>query len=285
MKFGRVLQQAFPELKFGDRSTKTHYCVQVQTPYLYQYRGIGHNLVGILNDLYRLRFDNLVLRTQVLLKLRKDPYNIFSWLSNVSKASDTRLSAFFFFGQSDKFKDYVNSRRKEILLLVKYVSDYLDTGLLFAAYGTEQLETMKAEKKRLEGLTHRAIGPAAILEQQIDLPHRYRMMVELEIRQEASMYYYDEPGFRAGTATPFLFYDLDYEIKTPLTVYPIAADATFLGGMPEGERFERLNGIYKEVDRVSGHFMVSLKNTDLMDKKKTKFWRKLITTDCDEFFR
>ena len=279
MKFGRVLQQAFPELKFGERLTTAHYCVKVQTPFLYQFRGIGHNLVGVLNDIYRLRFDHLVLRAQVLFKLRKDPYNIFTWLTNASKNPNARISAFFFFGQSEKFKNYVNSRRKEILLLVKYVSDYMDTGLLYDAYGLEQLDLMKAEKKRLEALTHRPVGPACILDQQIDLPHRYRMLVELEVQQEASMYYHDEPGFRAGTCTPFLFYDLDYEIKTPLTVYPLVAEAGYLTTLSEGDRFEQLKSLYREVDRVSGHYMLAFRNTDLIDQKRTKFWRKLITSN------
>lgn len=285
MKFGRLLQREFPELVFGDRSITVHHTVQVQSPYLYLHRGIIHNLAGFLNDFYRLQFDRLALRAQVLLKLRKDPYNVFTWLTNASKNDRTQLTVFFFFGQSKKFKNYINNRRKQVLTLVKFVSDYVDTGLLFSAYKNEQLDKMKAEKRRLEALTHRQMGPASIVDQQIDLPHRYRMLVELEVKQEASMYYYDSPGFRAGTCTPFLFYDLDYEIKTPLTIYPTTADAHFLGSMKEGARFELLKALFMEVDRVSGHFVMAFRNTDLVDQKKTKFWRKLLTTDSYEFFR
>lgn len=285
MKFGRILQDSFPDLRFGDRSTTVHHIVRVRTPFLYKHRGFGHNLVGVLNDLYRLQFDDLLRRAQVLLKLRKDPYNIFSWLANASRNPNTSISAFFFFGQSKNFRDYINTRRKKVLLLVKYVSDYLDTGLLFAPYTLEEQDKMKAEKKRLEGLTHRPIGPACIMDQQIDLPHRYRMMVELEVQKEASMYYQDSPGFRASTCTPFLFYDLDYEIKTPLAIYPICADAGYLNDQKENERFDQLRSLFKEVDRVSGHFMLSFQNIDLVNQRRSKFWRKLITTDCYEFFR
>ena len=33
------------------------------------------------------------------------------------------------------------------------------------------------------------------------------------------MGYINHVGFRAGTCTPFLFYDLDFEIQTPLLIY------------------------------------------------------------------
>ena len=52
----------------------------------------------------------------------------------------------------------------------------------------------------------------------LNLPISYRNMVELEIQEDYSMGYINHIGFRAGTCTPFFFYDLDYEIQTPLKV-------------------------------------------------------------------
>ena len=34
------------------------------------------------------------------------------------------------------------------------------------------------------------------------------------------MGYPDTIGFRAGTCSPFLFYDIDYEVQTPLMIHP-----------------------------------------------------------------
>ena len=34
------------------------------------------------------------------------------------------------------------------------------------------------------------------------------------------MGYPDTIGFRASTCTPFLFYDLDFEVQTPLMIHP-----------------------------------------------------------------
>ena len=50
----------------------------------------------------------------------------------------------------------------------------------------------------------------------VHLPDVPRHLVELEIQRDFTMVYRNAIGFRAGTCTPFLFYDLDFEIKTPL---------------------------------------------------------------------
>ena len=34
------------------------------------------------------------------------------------------------------------------------------------------------------------------------------------------MGYPQTPGFRAGTTTPYLFFDINMEVTTPLTVHP-----------------------------------------------------------------
>lgn len=284
MKFGRELRKFFPQLVFGDRHTCVHHWVSVETPYMYQNRGLLHNLVGGLSDLYHFRLELLLLRVRVLLKLRKDPYNVFTWLVNASKSEHLSISVVFRLGQSERFKDYINTARKRVQMLIKFVADYTDTGLLLGGKSLQQLSTLQDEQKLLESLTHRPLAPAAIVRQRIDLPHHYRMLVEMEVQKEGSMYYHDAPGFRAGTCTPFLFYDLDYEIKTPLTLQPLcAAPGEWEGSSPA--RMDTLKALFHQVDRVSGTFMMAFQNTDLIDRKQQKYWRKMLTTDPYEFFK
>ena len=53
-----------------------------------------------------------------------------------------------------------------------------------------------------------------------NLPESYRNLVQLEVNEDYTMGYVNHVGFRAGSCTPFLFYDLDYEVQTPLKVCP-----------------------------------------------------------------
>ena len=69
------------------------------------------------------------------------------------------------------------------------------------------------------------------------------------------MGYADTIGFRAGTCTPFLFYDLDYEIQTPLKIYPYQLmDFALLKHASFLDKKETLLKAISEVQKVNGSF-------------------------------
>lgn len=52
------------------------------------------------------------------------------------------------------------------------------------------------------------------------LPETYQNLISCGIREDHSMGYSEVPGFRAGTAFPFKWYDLKKEMSTDLTIVP-----------------------------------------------------------------
>lgn len=62
------------------------------------------------------------------------------------------------------------------------------------------------------------------------LPETYRLLIECGIQEDWSMGFADQPGFRAGTARSFFWYDLERDITTPLRVHPFQVMDTTLQG-------------------------------------------------------
>ena len=91
------------------------------------------------------------------------------------------------------------------------------------------------------------------------------------------MGFMENAGFRAGTCTPFLFYDLDYEIQTPLKITPFCLT---------NKAFDKINNIevamqqteklLNKVKSVNGSAFIRIQN-DLFDENSTKsiFWKKI----------
>ena len=92
------------------------------------------------------------------------------------------------------------------------------------------------------------------------------------------MGYADEPGFRAGIARPFFFYDLKVESLTNLRIIPFQVmDSTLYDYKkldPDIAKEVILNFI-NETRRVGGLFVSIWHNTSLIDNEERKQWREV----------
>lgn len=276
-KFKTALEEHFTTLDFSTNSFQVHHLLDASEPFKYAQRGFLRNFAGYANDLIKLRIKELYRRTKVLLRLRKDPSDQFTWVINTSRTTGTALTVFFMLGEGYTFTQDFNSKRKRIRSLMKFVSDYHEIGLTFSFHSLDDYEKLKQEKKEMEELTHRSLNVSLNNQFLANLPHSYRNLLELEIASDCTMCYPNHLGFRAGTCTPFLFYDLDYEIKTPLIVRPVAGRTSSLEGRSDGEKDAEIQKVLLATKAVNGTFSLFFSNTDLTAEKKNKIWRRVFT--------
>jgi hypothetical protein len=90
------------------------------------------------------------------------------------------------------------------------------------------------------------------------------------------MGYVNHPGFRAGTCTPFLFYDLDYEIQTPLKIYSYhLLDYSLLNIHSLLDKKKAVNEIIHQVKQVRGEFIPIFHNYTFSDVDRWKGFKDL----------
>ncbi|MDC8005600.1 hypothetical protein POV27_16190 [Aureisphaera galaxeae] len=276
-RFQKVLLEYFPTVETHSRSYMIHHVVQASRPFEFSQRGFLRNVMGYGRDLIGLRFKKILLRSRVLLYLRKDPYDTFTWIINASKKNGAKLSVFFLLGEGFTFREDINAKRKKVKLLVKQVADYTYVGLVFSFHSLMDMLRLKMEKKEWEELIHRSLGNTMNDRFKVGLPSTYRNLLELEIKRDFSMLYDSEVGFRAGTCTPFLFYDLDYEIKTPLIIHPVCGVTGALYNKKAAEQETTTNELIKEVKQVNGTFSLVFSNKDFTAVKHNKWWKELFS--------
>jgi hypothetical protein len=186
-------------------------------------------------------------------------------------------------GNALSFNESMNTHRQKFKLLIKYVSDYKDVGLIFSFNALSDYDVLKSEKRRMEEITNRALGSSMNSEFLVNLPDIYRHLVELEINRDFTMVFRNTAGFRAGTCTPFLFYDLDYEIKTPLVVHP-SAMTTFAFHKKYASDIEKtVNNTIAEVEKVNGTFSMIFSNKDFSSEESNKVWRSIFSEKLQEY--
>lgn len=281
--FKAKLLETFPNIAFPEKNIVIHPVIVASQPYAYRQKGFFRSLVGYFDNFVNGKFRNIINRTQVILGLKRDPLDTFKWIVNKATRSDFKLTVFFLLGNAVSFIESMNTHRQKFKMLIKYMADYKEVGLIFSFNALNEYEVLKNEKRRMEEITNRSLESTMNSEFLVNLPDIYRNLIELEIKHDYTMVFRDTVGFRAGTCTPFLFYDLDYEIKTPLIVHPAAMTTLAFQTKYASDIEKTVINTIQAVEKVNGTFTMIFSNSDFSSEESNKVWRKIFSEKLQEY--
>tara|TARA_R110002111_G_scaffold60230_6_gene100806 strand:- start:6397 stop:7608 length:1212 start_codon:yes stop_codon:yes gene_type:complete len=275
-KLKDVLAKRFPDYKFPVRNYKVQPVIDVPMAYYFKHKGLLRIIGGTLNDLRRFKLKQLYFRYLVLFGFKRDPYDTFRWVIRKQNNYNFKFMVLFLIGDYSTYDKNINTNKKEFVSLIKSVADYCDVGIKASYLALDDVSILKKEKIKMEAITHTDLKAVRHSFSKLNLPISYRNLVELEINQDYSMGYIDTLGFRAGTCTPFQFYDLDYEVQTPLQINPYQClDYALLKYNSELDKTEHLQKIIREVKAVNGTFIPVFHNYAFSDLDRWKGYRSL----------
>ena len=281
--FKKKLLEVFPELVFPQKKLIVHPVIVAAQPYAYKQKGFFRTVVGYINSLFKGEFRNIIERTQAIIGLKRDPLDTFKWIINIANRSNFDLTIFFLLGNALSFNESMNTHREKFKLLIKYVSDYKEVGLIFSYNSLSDYELLKSEKRRIQEITNRSLASSMNSEFLVNLPDIYRHLVELQVTRDFTMVFRNTNGFRAGTCTPFLFYDLDYEIKTPLLIHPSAMITSAFQQKYASDIEKTVLSTIAEVEKVNGTFSMIFFNKDFSSNESNKVWRNIFSEQLQEY--
>ena len=255
-KFKQIIHLQFPDFSFPKQVYKIQPVIDVPSPFSFKFKGILRTVGGTLKDLFSFQFRRLYIRYMVIFGLKQDPDDTFNYILNKQKKSRFKFLFFFLIGDYSTFDKGISAQKKQYTSLIKHVADYCKVGLKTSYFALENLLVLKKEKKRMEAILNTNLIASRQSFSKLNLPDSYRNMVEVEILEDYTMGYINHIGFRAGTCRPFLFYDLDYEIQTPLQIHSYhVMDYALLKHESLLDKKEVLGRIIHEVKKVNGTFV------------------------------
>lgn len=275
-KFKDALQKQFPDFEFPVKTYRIKPIIDVPCAYNYKLKGIMRTIGGTLKDVGRFRFKSLYLRFVVLLGFKHDPYDTFKYIINRQRQSRYRFLFFFLIGGYSTYDKGINANKKDFVSLIKHVADYCYVGLKVSFFAVDNLDILKRERNRMEDIINRPLKASRHSFSRLNLPESYRNLIDLEIREDYTMGYVNQIGFRAGSCTPFLFYDLDYEIQTPLMVNSYhLMDYSLLKHKSLLDKKKVLNEIIYQIRKVNGEFIPVFHNYTFSDIERWKGFKEL----------
>ncbi len=274
-KFLEILKVRFPEYQFANRDYKYLATFDIDNAYMYKNKGIVRNVGGFVKDLFSLKFGELWNRILVVGGFKPDLFDTYKHIIGLAKKYQFKTIFFFLVADYSKYDKNIAVNNSHFQSLIKSVADYSKVGLHPSFYSKAQIEKLKKEKKRLEHIVNTPIVKSRQHYLRFDIPETYQHLLDVDITEEYSMGYASHPGFRASTCTPFYFYNIDFEIQTPLKVFPLAVmDGTLKDylKLTVEESEQKILQLSFEVKKVGGTFITLFHNDTLSETERWLGW-------------
>ena len=275
-KFKKTLLDSFPEIEIKKRKFEAISIISVSRVSNFKNKGLLRTVVGAAMDLGQFKISRISDRIKVLLRLQKDPYNVFDDLIGFIKKYKVKMVFMFQLSDFNAYDRNISHNRLNYISIIKYVADYSLVGLKLGYYAIKELDVLKIEKKRFENIIHAPLKNVLNSKYNLMLPEHYGNLNELEITNDYSMGYPEWTGFRAGTCTSYLFYDINLEITTPLKIHPYVFHSQVSHLQTPEETQSELAAILKEIKMVQGTFRAIFKNRDFSEYQNKTFYFSLL---------
>ncbi len=263
-KFLNIINQIFDATLQREQQLSTTVAIEVSSFYKYKSRGIIDNFLMLLQHVKRLKIRQAFNQIFVLLGIKPDPYNNYERLIDVirskwdykrkSHISNEDMIFFFHLGSYNRVDNGTSYRYRKYQESIKKIGDYVDIGVRYSFFCDDK--ELKSQSKRYEQISNRPLRRTMAAYSKIVTPGHYKRLVETEKLEDYSMGYENMPGFRASTSHPFYFYDLDYEVQTPLLIHPYALHyKSMSSNMLNGQK-QMVKQLKQRVKEVSGSFVI-----------------------------
>jgi hypothetical protein len=267
----------FQSLAFKRNEYKALLTIDSDQPFAYLGKGLIRSIGGIINDI-KSNTGKVGDRYRILSGGEKDPYEVFDYIiENIEKnKSDVRF--FFPVGDYSKFDKNPSWKNAEYRKLIHKIAVNYLTGLHPSFYASGNSSLLNTEGIRLKTILGKEITSSRNHYIRLFIPQSYRDLHGSGILEDYSMGFPDEPGFRAGIARPYYFYDVSEDMQTSLKIVPFQVMDATLYNYKKFDTFiskEVILKLINETRKVGGQFVSIWHNTSLLDNQEWQGWREV----------
>ena len=270
-----ALVRKYQTLAFKRNSYKALLTVDLDEPYAYLGKGIIGNIGGFIHDLTS-KTGRVTQRFDTIAKGGKDPYEVFDYILESIDKNGSETNFFVPVGNRSDYDKNPSWKNEEYKRLITRIAETYKVGLHPSFKASAGSPVLGTELGRLESILRKKIICSRFHFLKIVMPKSYRNLSAAGITEDFSMGYQDEPGFRAGIARPFTFYDVSEDRITRLRIFPFQVMDVTLSGYKKlkADAAKRAIGnMISQTKKVGGLFISIWHNTTLLDTPEYREWR------------
>lgn len=272
----KELQKKFPAYKFSDPEFTFIPTYDIDVAYSYKGRGFLRSLLGTVRSVTQFDFKSTAERYRVITGNEPDPFDTYDHQLSLSKKHGVKAFYFILCGNYGHYDRNIAFYSKALFSLVKKLGDYAHIGLHPSFASNEDTRLLSIEAGRLEKILNHEIQFSRQHFLKLEIPKTYQNLLKHNFSHDFTMGYASQPGFRASTCSPFLYYDIESETTTPLKVMPVTImDTTLIKylKLSQDGAINVLAKLLQDVYDVGGTFISLWHNDTLCDCYNWKGWR------------
>jgi hypothetical protein len=272
------ISEQFPEFKIQKRTFQLITTIDVDNAWAFKNKSLIISLGGIAKAMLHRHWDELKQRTVVFLRLRNDPYDTYQYILETYQSKPDQLIFFFLIGDRNQFDRNISYKNKPFRKLIASLASVCKVGIHPSYASNDKPWLFEKEKERLEKIIHQPVTHSRQHYLKLKLPKTYQNLLKSGITDDYTMGFASLVGFRAGTCTPFPFFDLSRNKRTVLIIHPFQTmDVTLKNYMhlkPQ-QAWHLIEELMLEVKKVNGTFISLWHNESLKDSGQWLEWRKV----------
>lgn len=247
--------------------------IDIDNAWAYAHKGLRRTIGGLWKD--RRSMESRNFRLQVLRNNQPDPFNTYELLKRFHAEAKVEPIWFFLIADYGRYDKSISPDNIHLRNLIREIAAENPVGLHPSYASNSSPSTVRKETELLAHILGHPVDRSRQHYLRLHLPDTYRALSHLGIREDYSMGYADSVGFRAGIASPFLFFDLEENKITDLKVYPFQVMDTCLKKymkLNPGQSVVKISEIVEQVKKVNGTFISLWHNESLSEWNNWTGW-------------
>lgn len=249
------IREQFPAFPQPDHHFHFQPTFDIDLAWAYLHRPLWRTLGRAFNSFAQRNWSLLKEQFSVILGYQQDPYFTFDLIDHLHELIPVRPIYFFLLGDYGKYDTNVSPNSSALQQLIKNRSTEHTVGIHPSFASNSRPTQLSKEIERLHQIIDQPVMHSRQHFLMLRFPDTYRNLLANGIQHDYSMGFADMPGFRAGMALPYPWFDLLNNKPTKLIIHPFQVmDVTlksYLALSPE-EALHQLKNLVNTLQQYSG---------------------------------
>ncbi len=276
IEFRKWMHIRYPNLNFRERNFHVQATFDIDQVFKIKGKSGLRIVKSLTKSIINFDFKDLAFKIAILLNKKQDPFDQYDRIERIHRSANIKAIYFILFSQKfNKYDINLSTKQVDFIQRIRKLTQSADIGIHPSYYSKSRTLIIESEKYYLSQIINRSINRSRQHYLKMRIPNTYKSLISAGIEHDFTMGYASQNGFRAGTCTPFPFFDLNHDQLSFLTVHPFCLmDATFtsyLNVTPQ-EALKEIENLIKEVRKVNGQFTPLWHNESMSGYKEWKGW-------------